>query len=181
MFINNAGTSTDIRAGPLQNKLRTQVPPLGTSSQQVVFLVLKSKTHRTRVVPLSVRRAAASHRLRCLMLETQFEKGREAQRERGGDTQIHHLWHCDQFTWIFPSCDFVPQSPNSCKSSAIQYKRLFTKKKTSILLAKQSLRTSKMATRNTSSSDALLDRSPAHLSCDWTAPAAPALLFVKTP
>lgn len=50
----------------------------------------------------------------------------------------------------------------------------------SILLAKQSLRTSKMATRNTSSSDALLDRSPAHLACDWSAAAAPVLLLVET-
>lgn len=37
-----------------------------------------------------------------------------------------------------------------------------------------------MATRNTSSSDALLDRSPACLVCDWTAAAAPALVLVKT-
>lgn len=101
--------------------------------------------------------------------------GKRTEAER--HTETHHLWLCDQFTWIFPSCDFVPQSPNSGKSSAIHYRRLFCLKQFSVLLVKQSLRISKMATRNTSSSDTLLDRNPAHLVCDWTAATAPALLF----
>lgn len=53
-------------------------------------------------------------------------------------------------------------------------------KNVSILLAKQSLRTSKMATRNTSSSVALLDGSPAYLVCDWPAAATAVLLFAET-
>lgn len=125
-------------------------------------------------------RAAASHRLRCLMWETQFGKRREAEREKGGTAQKSITFGSTAHS---PGFFRVPISflgrPTPVDLLRFSIKAYFLKIVT-ILLAKQSLRTSKMAARNTSSSsDALLDRSPAHPACDWPDAAAPALLFVK--
>lgn len=108
------------------------------------------------------------------MWETQFVEGGRDTRS----TEIHHFWTCNQFTWSSPSCVLFLQLPHAGKYLTIHYKDWISKKHLSILLAKQSLRASKMATRNTSSSDALLGLSPAHVACDWPPVATPVLLLV---
>lgn len=74
---------TNIRAETLPHKLRGQVTHRG-SAEEVKLHGFKL-THGLQVGLLSVWRAAASHRLRYLMWETQFGKGREAERERRGE------------------------------------------------------------------------------------------------
>lgn len=101
---------------------------------------------------------------------------------RGGrdtsSTEIHHFRTCNQFTWSSPSCVVFLQLPHAGGSLTTHYKGCISIKHLSILLAKQSLRASKMATRNTSSSDALMGLSPAYLPCDWSPVATPVLLLV---
>lgn len=122
---------------------------------------------------LSLRRAAASHRLRGDVGDTIWWGEREMM-----STEIHHFSTSNQFTWSSPSCVLFLQLPHTDKSSTIHYKDCICKKHLSILLAKQSLRASKMATRNTSSSDALLGLSSAYVACDWSPVATPVLLLV---
>lgn len=122
---------------------------------------------------LPLRRAAASHRLRCDVGETIWWGEREMR-----STEIHHFSTSNLFTWSSPSCVLVLQLPHTDNASTIHYKGCICKKHLSILLAKQSLRASKMATRNTSSSDALLGLRPAYVACDWSPVATPALLLV---
>ncbi len=63
------------------------------AAERVEFLRLKRtrRLYRPCVRVLSARRAAASNRLRDLMWERQFGKGREAERERRGGAQILHF------------------------------------------------------------------------------------------
>lgn len=148
----------------------------GSAGWEVEFGRLRSEEARRA----AAWRAAASHRLRCLMWETQFGKRREAERETGGTAQKPITVGPAARS---PGC-FRVTIPSLGRHTPVNLQGFSTKayflKILTILLAKQSLRTSKMATRNTSSSsDALLDTSPAHLGCDWLAAAVPALLFVK--
>lgn len=94
-------------------------------------------------------------------------------------TEIHHFITSNQFTWSSPSCVVFLRLPHTDKSSTIHYKGSICKKHLAILLAKQSFRASKMATRNTSSSDVLLGLSPAYVACDWSPVATPVLLLVN--
>lgn len=93
-------------------------------------------------------------------------------------TEIQHFSTSDQFTWSSLSCVLFLQLPRTDKSLTIYYKSCICKKHLSILLAKQSFRASKMATRNTSSSDELLGLSPAYVASDWSPVATPVLLLV---
>lgn len=108
------------------------------------------------------------------MWETQFGEG---EREIWS-TEIHHFSKSNQFTWSSPSCVFFLLLPHTDKSSTIPYKGCICKEHFPILLAKQSFRASKMATRNTSSSDARSGLSPAYIACDWSPVATPVLLLV---
>lgn len=105
------------------------------------------------------------------------ERGRERER-RGEHTNASplglHKIHLD-----FSESRFLSSVATVRWICNVQYNGYFSLKKMSILLAKQSPRTSKMATRNTSSSDALLDGSPAHLACDRSRAAARGLWFAE--
>lgn len=161
---------TNIRAQTLPHKLRGQVTHRG-SAEEVKLHGFKL-THGLQVGLLSVWRAAASHRLRYLMWETQFGKGREAERERRGEHTNASPLGLHKIHLDFSESRFLSSVATVRWICNVQYNGYFSLKKMSILLAKQSPRTSKMATRNTSSSDALLDGSPAHLACDRSRAAA---------
>lgn len=145
-----------------------------------MFSVLKANAQTASSSAVSVESCGFPPAARLDVGDTIWKGERGRERKRGDTQKSITFGSVTNLPGFFRVTISVPQSPNTGKSSAIQYKRLFSKKKKfSILLVKQSLRTSKMATRNTSSSDAPSDRSSAHLVCDWTAVAAPALLFVK--
>lgn len=111
MFINNAGIN-----------IRTDPHPTAPH-RKVRFSILGANTQTT-----SCSAAAASHRLRYLMLESRTGNGRGG--EKGGERHWnHHVSLSNQFTWIFPSYGSYPQSLNFGKSSVFLDKGLFSLKK----------------------------------------------------
>lgn len=157
MFTNNAGIIT-LRAAPAQhihfktNSTSRYTPRLGrgSSDSNANAHTWSCWQYRELQLPTGCAIWCGRHNL---------ERG---ERENRGEA---HKFITSGSTVTLPGF-FRGASAFLSRHTPLNLQRFTTKgyfllKKMSILLAKQSLRTSKMATRNTSSSDALLDKSSA--------------------
>lgn len=123
---------------------------------------------------LSLRRAAASHRLRGDVGDTIWWR----EREKWGARKFITFQQATNLPGVLRVACYFFSCLTRINLQRFTTKTVFVKNICQFLLAKQSLRASKMATRNTSSSDALLGLSSAYVACDWSPVATPVLLLV---